>query len=104
MSSDYLDFVELSKSVSINHITSDSKHLFSSEDLKNVYEQLYLARNRYAHNLLSYRELPFGFNEMSTDKYKPDNYLIYMFILGLIDLIAIEEYKALIAKIDTTIY
>lgn len=69
-----------------------SKNLFENK-IQSVYNELYIERNRIAHNTLSYQQNLPDFNVLMGEKEYSRNYFLWFTILLLIDNIFIEIYK-----------
>ena len=71
------------------------KHLFKDKSiLKNIYTKyLYKARNRIAHNTLSYQQNLPTLKVLKDENYKYENYFLWFAILVLIDEVFLKLYK-----------
>lgn len=71
------------------------KHLFEDESiLKNIYTKyLYIARNKIAHNTLSYQQNLPTLKVLKDENYKYENYFLWFAILVLIDEVFLRLYK-----------
>ena len=71
------------------------KHLFKDKSiLKNIYTKyLYKARNRIAHNTLSYQQNLPTLKVLKDENYKYENYFLWFAILVLIDEVFLRLYK-----------
>ena len=71
------------------------KHLFKDKSiLKNIYTKyLYKARNRIAHNTLSYQQNLPTLKVLKGEDYKYENYFLWFAILVLIDEVFLRLYK-----------
>ena len=74
-----------------NNIVIASKN--KNDDGKNIYGLLWKHRNRCAHNLQSYQDNLPTLSELNKPIYKYYNYLVFMYILLLIDYKLIEYFK-----------
>lgn len=72
-------------------------------NLKIKYEELYLNRNRLAHNVKSYQKNLPSLNILRNENDESRNYYIWFFILNLIDSVFIELYKVYISKLEESI-
>lgn len=81
-----------------NYIIKDTQYLNISRNLfenkiQDVYNELYVERNRIAHNTLSYQQNLPDFNVLMGEKEYSRNYFVWFAILLLIDNIFMEIYK-----------
>lgn len=67
-----------------------------NDDGNNIYGLLWKHRNRCAHNLQSYQDNSPSFAELDKPLYKFYNYLVFFYLLLLIDYKLIEYYKKFI--------
>lgn len=61
--------------------------------VSDIYRMLWEHRNRCAHNLQSYQDNLPSFSELNKPKYQYYNYLVFMYVLILIDYKLIEYFK-----------
>lgn len=91
----------------IKNVRSGAKqeypNLFENE-LKNKYDDLYLHRNRLAHNTLSYQQNLPTLRKLSEEKDESRNYFIWFAILLLIDNVFIAMYREFEKLLVDTIY
>lgn len=73
-------------------------------NLKTKYDELYLNRNRLAHNVKSYQKNLPSLNILRDENDDSRNYYIWFFILSLIDSVFIELYKMYILKLEESIF
>lgn len=72
-------------------------------NLKIKYEELYLNRNRLAHNVKSYQKNLPSLNILRNENDESRNYYIWFFVLDLIDSVFIELYKLYVLKLEESI-
>lgn len=72
-------------------------------NLKIKYEELYLNRNRLAHNVKSYQKNLLSLNILRNENDESRNYYIWFFVLNLIDPVFIELYKLYVLKLEESI-
>lgn len=72
-------------------------------NLKLKYEELYLNRNRLAHNVKSYQKNLPSLNILRNENDESRNYYIWFFVLNLIDSVFIELYKLYVLKLEESI-
>ena len=72
-------------------------------NLKTKYEELYLNRNRLAHNVKSYQKNLPSLNILRNENDGSRNYYIWFFILNLIDSVFIELYRVYVSKLEESI-
>lgn len=81
-----------------NDIIKDTQYLNNNRNLfenkiQDVYNELYIERNRIAHNTMSYQQNLPDFNVLRDEKKYSRNYFLWFAILLLIDNIFMEIYK-----------
>lgn len=70
------------------------------ECLKKVYESLYNARNRYAHNTMSYQENLPSLHSLSSPEHKYENIFCWFALLMLMDEIFITLYETFLKTLE----
>ena len=95
------NFVEFTNNTTLiqnNHFGSMS-NLFENV-LQDRYSQLYIHRNRCAHNTLSYQQNLPTLQTIVNENYRYDNYFVRFALLILLDKIFIELYKKYMEVLD----
>lgn len=92
----YINFVANIKNIE-SIVLNDRGQLFTNEELRNLYEQLYRMRNQCAHNLQSFQfNLP-SLRKLSDNSYtKYNNIFTFFLVLLLID----EAFKFLFSEYE----
>lgn len=88
----YLEFKKQNKSeIELDHIARLNDLLTNT--IQEIYEKLYFHRNRLAHNTLSYQVNFPRLETLEQESFGDNNYIIWFYILIIIDKIMIKLYK-----------